>query len=203
MFRKGPAFEGSSHIPFIFSLPGRNPQKPAVLDTPVSLIDLLPTFLDYAGITPKEKSDGVSLRPLLEGTVDQQDWERKYIYGENYRDMKAFGIQVGWDFVVSSQYKYVWNSTTGEEYFFDLLHDPNELHDLSQCGTETELAEMTRMRNYLIEQFKDRPGDGLLNEDGSLHVPSLLPSYRPPEWAALSREEVLKKPKPNGGFPMF
>ena len=203
MFRKGPAFEGSSHIPFIFSLPGRHPQKPAVLDTPVSLIDLLPTFLDYAGITPKEKADGVSLRPLLEGAVSQQDWERKYIYGENYRDLKAFDIQVGWDFVVSSQYKYVWNSTTGEEYFFDLLRDPKELQNLSQCGTEQEIAEMTQMRNFLIEQFKDRPGDGLLNEDGSLHSPSLLPSYRPPEWAALPREEVLKMPKPDGGFPMF
>ncbi len=107
MFRKGPVFEGSARVPFIFKLPARTPKKPAEIDTPVSLIDLLPTFLDYAGITPKDEYDGVSLRPLLEGEILEKDWGRKYIYGENYRDMKAFGIQVGWDFVVSSRYKYV------------------------------------------------------------------------------------------------
>ena len=200
MFRKGPAFEGSARVPFIVCGPGvKHSIAKSVENEPVSLIDLLPTFLDYAGITPRASYDGVSLKPLLSGDCCPENWERKYIYGENYRDMKAFGIQVGWDFVVDKQYKYVWNSITGDEYFFDLENDRDELYNLiAEPSLQEKIAEM---RTFLIDQFKDRPGDGLLNEDGTLHSPSLLSSYRPPEWAKLSREEVLKKPPVGMGFP--
>ncbi len=81
--------------------------------------------------------------------------------------------------------------------------DPDELHNLSGNGSPEEIAEMNRMREYLIQQFISRPGDGLLNEDGTLHHPSLLPSYRPPEWAVLPREEVLKKEPIAIGLPMM
>lgn len=199
MFRKGPAFEGSARVPFILKPPGFAAGRPAALDAPVSLVDLLPTFLDYAGIEPAPGYDGRSLRPLLEGEISEAEWDREFVYGENYRDLKAAGIRAGWDFVAGSRYKYVWNSLTGEEYLFDLVNDPQERYNKAE--DPALLPQLEKMRRFLIRQFEGRPGDGLLNPDGTLHAPSLLPSYRPPEWAALPREEVLQKQPPESGFP--
>ena len=60
--------EGGVRIPFIV----RGPNVPAdtVCETPISLIDLYPTFVDLAGLPPSknEKLDGCDIRPLLEGT---------------------------------------------------------------------------------------------------------------------------------------
>ena len=60
--------EGGVRIPFIV----RGPKVPAdtVCETPISLIDLYPTFVDLAGLPPSknEKLDGCDIRPLIEGT---------------------------------------------------------------------------------------------------------------------------------------
>lgn len=201
MFRKGPAFEGSARIPFILKPPGRSKGRPLELHTPVSLIDLLPTFLDYANLQPMVDFDGRSLRPLLEGVIPESEWDRPYVYGENYRNLPLFGVQAGWDYVVGNRYKYVWDSVNGTEYVFDLQEDPHEMINLAESAQPELQEEICNMRQYLIQQFKHRPGDGLLNPDGTLHFPSLLPSYRPPEWAYLSREDVLSKKPPEMGFP--
>ena len=60
--------EGGVRIPFIV----HGPKVPAdtVCETPISLIDLYPTFVDLAGLPPSknEKLDGCDIRPLIEGT---------------------------------------------------------------------------------------------------------------------------------------
>lgn len=59
--------EGGVRIPFIV----RGPNVPAgtVCETPISLIDLYPTFVDLAGLpaSNNEELDGCNIRPLLEG----------------------------------------------------------------------------------------------------------------------------------------
>ena len=59
--------EGGVRIPFIVS--GPNVPKDSVCETPISLIDLYPTFVDLAGLPPSEnpKLDGCNIRPLMEG----------------------------------------------------------------------------------------------------------------------------------------
>jgi len=55
-----------THVPLLVVWPGRlTPGQ--VVDTPVSLIDLLPTALDLAALPPSELAQGQSLRPWLEG----------------------------------------------------------------------------------------------------------------------------------------
>ncbi|VGO13836.1 Arylsulfatase [Pontiella desulfatans] len=58
--------EGGVRIPFIVR--GPNVPKDSVCETPVSLIDLYPTFVDLAGTsTDNPKLYGCNIRPLLEG----------------------------------------------------------------------------------------------------------------------------------------
>ncbi|MCP4679041.1 MAG: sulfatase-like hydrolase/transferase [Deltaproteobacteria bacterium] len=54
------------HIPLIIRLPGKKAAG-TVIDTPVSIIDILPTLLDLLDLPIPEHLSGVSLKPLIEG----------------------------------------------------------------------------------------------------------------------------------------
>jgi arylsulfatase A-like enzyme len=99
------------HVPLIIRVPGGQPQR---LSEPVSLLDLAPTLLDFAGIEPPATMIGKSLRPLMDGRNDVfrpvftemmnhassvvyrlaiRDREWKYIYDiEDPRNSKLFRI---------------------------------------------------------------------------------------------------------------
>lgn len=64
---KGSAYEGGVRVPLLIRYPAA--VKPAVSDSPVLSIDLLPTLLDLAGIAPAPalSMDGVSLAGVLKG----------------------------------------------------------------------------------------------------------------------------------------
>jgi arylsulfatase A-like enzyme len=53
------------HVPMIVSLPGKLPEGKTITQA-VSLVDVMPTILDYAGIKLGEAIAGTSLRPLIE-----------------------------------------------------------------------------------------------------------------------------------------
>lgn len=68
LFRKTTLWEQSLHVPFIIF----DPADPVgrVVEDPVGLIDLGPTVMDYAGVTPPQRRHGRSLRPFLSGAHD-------------------------------------------------------------------------------------------------------------------------------------
>mgnify|MGYP002799964095 FL=1 len=55
----------------------------------------------------------------------------------------------------------------GTEYVFDLQEDPHEMINLAESAQPELQEEICNMRQYLIQQFKHRPGDGLLNPEES------------------------------------
>ena len=63
---KSELYEGGIREPFIIRWPGKIPAN-SVCEQPISTIDLYPTFLEMAGITPdpKQHLDGVSIYSLL------------------------------------------------------------------------------------------------------------------------------------------
>ena len=65
---KGYLYEGGIREPLIFRWPGKIEAGSSV-DFPVTGTDFYPTLLDVAGIQlkPQQHSDGISLKPLLEG----------------------------------------------------------------------------------------------------------------------------------------
>ncbi|WJH34729.1 DUF4976 domain-containing protein [Paenibacillus sp. CC-CFT747] len=57
-------YEGVTRVPLLVQYP--NSFRGRTVEDCVSLVDLLPTVLDYAGIPDTLRRDGISLKPLLE-----------------------------------------------------------------------------------------------------------------------------------------
>jgi len=122
-FRKALPYEGSARVPFVLRAPGRFDlaagSEPAA---PVELRDIMPTLLDVAGVKIPASVEGESVLPLARGA--SAEW-REHIHGEH-----AWGALSN-HFVTDGREKYIWFSQDGREQLFDLLADPQELHNLS------------------------------------------------------------------------
>ena len=128
-------YEELWRIPFIASVPG----GPAgICRTPVSLLDLTPTFLDYAGIDPlvldtrgpapaeRLPLPGESLRPFLEGEFDAPHRPLVMEYDEDFHE-KALCRMRG---LIDGDWKIVLYAGGEDGVLFNLADDPRELHNL-------------------------------------------------------------------------
>ncbi len=74
------------HVPLYVHVPHAAPRT---VDEPVSLLDLLPTLVDYAGGKPPANVRGASLRPAIEGSPLPAD---RVVFAEsNFRAISARG----------------------------------------------------------------------------------------------------------------
>lgn len=142
LYRKSLPFEGSARIPFLLSGPGISPGT--IKNEIVELMDVMPTLLDACGIEIPDSVDGSSLLPLFHG---KNEW-RESIHGEHlYEDGSVHCITTNRD-------KYIWYSHTGRELYFDLIRDPQELHNMildTSCQGRVE-----HLRQTLISALTDR-----------------------------------------------
>jgi choline-sulfatase len=124
MWAKVSLVEGSARVPLVIRWPGKIEPGRRV-DTPVSLVDLYPTFLDIAGITLPEPLflHGNSILPLATG-------EGTFTGGDVFCEFEGEGWNHPRAFVRRKRYKYVYNHTA-DERLYDLDADPHEMHDLS------------------------------------------------------------------------
>lgn len=75
----GAMLDGSAGIPFMIRWPG---QKAKMEKTPVTHIDIMPTFLTASGIDPSEDLPGMDLRPLMESEETESTWEERIVFSE-------------------------------------------------------------------------------------------------------------------------
>jgi arylsulfatase A-like enzyme len=92
----------------------------------VELRDVLPTFLDTAGVHLPGDLDGISLLPLLGGKA--ASW-REYIDLEHYT---CYDVHNYWAGLTDGRQKYIYFRPSGKEQLFDLERDPGECHDLAR-----------------------------------------------------------------------
>jgi arylsulfatase A-like enzyme len=162
--RKRNPFEASARVPYLFRFPKSIdvPQQ-QVIDKPVELMDLMPTFLDIAGVDIPDTVDGKSLLPLMRDP--DSDW-RGFVHGECCNVPSA---NSGMQYVTNGKRKFAWFPGKDEELFFDLEEDPDELHNLiDDPGRAKEIA---GWRGHLIAQLGNRPegftdGEKLIKQDG-------------------------------------
>ena len=172
--RKRTAYEGSSRIPFLFQFPdGMGIDGEQVRDEPVELMDVMPTLLDAAGVTPPQGMDGRSLLPLLCG--ETSEW-RPHVHGE-CAIVPSMGS--GMHYLTDGKTKYVWYPGTGHEELFDLEHDPRELVNLATRATDAA-ALLERWRGVMVKELDGRP-EGFVR-GGELAItggdsPRCLPGY--------------------------
>ena len=115
-YGKRTLLDSASRIPLVMvhpDLPGGTR-----CSTPVSLVDIMPTFLDAANIERSEALDGESLVDLCTGTK-----KREGVYSQYQRD------EYGMYMMATEKYKYIYSAPDQKEWLFDLTIDPEETHN--------------------------------------------------------------------------
>ena len=139
--RKGSTFEGGMREPTIAWYLGVIPPE-SESDEVASVMDLLPTFADYAGVEPPADRiiDGRSIRGILEARPDARSPHEAFYY---YQQDRLRAVRSGpWKLFA-----------TGELY--DLDHDIGETTDLA-----AERPEIVEMLTVYLERAREDLGDG-------------------------------------------
>jgi len=145
LFRKVLPYEGSTRIPLIISPPrGANWQRGIVLPNIAELRDIMPTFLELAGVQIPDTIDGASLLD----TITKNAPTREYLHGEHPVEKRST------HYIVTERDKYIWFSQTGQEQYFDLEIDPQELCD--KINSPTHQQRITELRSHLIRELTGR-----------------------------------------------
>lgn len=143
MVQKRCFYEWSARVPLIAHFPDGSYSGRKVPE-PVSLIDLLPTLLDLAGVSSEQRLpvDGRSLVGLLEG-IDGT--ERPVLSEYHLEKVKApcFMVRRG-------RYKYIYIHGHGSQ-LFDLEADPGEWHNLAGQPGRQELE--AELRGLILARF--------------------------------------------------
>jgi arylsulfatase A-like enzyme len=122
-FNKGAMmYEDTYRVPLLVRWPDVVPEDTTRREF-VSLVDLMPTFVDLAGGTVPDGLDGRSLLPLL---GDEHEQWRSAVFAEYHGDENGFYSQ---RMVRTDAYKFVLNTPDANE-LYDLERDPAELRNL-------------------------------------------------------------------------
>ena len=146
-FRKSLPYEGSCHIPMIFSAPKHllGADCGQVNHSIVELRDILPTLVDLAGGEIPACVDGESMLPLMRKEKTQL---REWLHGEHTLAERSN------HFIVTAKDKYIWYSQTGEEQYFNLEQDPDE--KINRISDSSYASRIALLRQYLIQELSDR-----------------------------------------------
>jgi len=124
------------------------------IETPVSLVDLVPTVMEMVGESVPREVEGLSLAPLLRGE-DDTPFRQRYIYGEAPGGLSYDTITPGIFPVIHAvrrdNWKLVYDSKKDEYTLYDLSHDPTEQVDLA--------AEKPQIAAPLIDEMRRRYAD--------------------------------------------
>ena len=133
----GTPYEEVYNIPLIIRTPGMS-EGHEDDSTLTSLVDLAPTLLDICGAKPLENAHGRSLRPVLEGTANPDDWREAYaeFFGQRF----VYTQRIVWH----GDWKYVF-SPGGIDELYNLAEDPYE---------RINLADNPKYHDILIEMTK-------------------------------------------------
>ena len=177
-WRKTYAYEGSARIPFLMKYPASwSFPRGQVFNQPIELRDVMPTFLDAAGVEIPESVDGQSLLQLARG--ETEGW-REFVQGEH---TVSYGHEFGMQYVTDGREKYIWFHHTGREQFFELSEDPQECCDLSTHPDCRPRIALWRKRLAKINEERGDPrgqnSELVPQPDGAI---GLSPNYQ--KWKA-------------------
>ena len=146
-----PAFyEEILRVPLLMRLPGKI--KPGtVVSRPVTLVDMMPTILDYAGVKGPEGIHGRALRPLIEGR-DVQRSELSFAERTN-----PYGTRPSVQRMIrSNRWKYCYYGGDRGQ-LFDLVNDPMERDNLfADNGKRQTVRDMHGRLLEWMKQTGDR-----------------------------------------------
>jgi iduronate 2-sulfatase len=133
----------------------RTKKKQTIVD-PVSLIDLYPTFVDYANVKGENRKNdkglpisGSSLKPLIEGQESLVDTKERFaltvvkLWGK--KGSKSFSIR-------KKDWRYIKYGNNKEELYHNKV-DPNEIFNLADIHQYAVIK--TQLKNKLEQATKN------------------------------------------------
>ncbi|MDF7826213.1 endo-1,4-beta-xylanase [Pontiellaceae bacterium B12227] len=155
LFKYSP-WEESVRIPFIVAGPGVAENKECM--SPVSLIDLYPTLLDFAGLSQPHQLSGFSLRPLLEhpmvGRWDGPEFSLAASASKVNVEVNVPAKASDQHFSLrTEQWRYI-RCRNGEEELYDHENDPYEWKNLAQNPEyETQIKSMRAQLKQALRTY--------------------------------------------------
>ncbi len=161
LFFKKCSYEGSAGVPLVLRGPGV--PAGARVDAPVSLVDLPPTLLRAAGLTPGPGLPGMDLRAVAAGAPPPRDFA--------FAEYHGYFMRHDWFMTVHDGMKYTWYSDGERPTLFDLERDPHELRDVAADPAYTDRLRACRERLLAVcdpgaESRRARDLLGLIGPDG-------------------------------------
>ncbi|HWW76392.1 MAG TPA: arylsulfatase [Pyrinomonadaceae bacterium] len=148
-------YEGGIRAPLIVRWPGRV-QAGRTSDYVTTLCDLMPTFAALAGARAPERTDGVSLLPLLLGGRAPR---REYLYWEFHEGGFVQAVRVG-------RWKVVARNADGLTEVYDLSTDPGEQHNVAARHHDIIMRASEIMRREHVAS-EDWPVESGIWRDGA------------------------------------
>ncbi len=160
-FGKRSMHDASARIPLLLCAPDMI-ERGMCCDLPVSLIDLLPTFLEAAGQTSIPKIDGVSLFETLSGKS-----QRRYVYSmySCYQDKDYAQVSdippeyagmekeaLGTYMITDGNWKFIHSMPDNKSFLFDHSADPHETRNLD--GMPAFSATKANLKHELVTYLR-------------------------------------------------
>jgi len=138
-----PPYPEVSHIPLMIRQPGITPRREGAFVHPG---DLMPTFLELAGVAPPPGVTASSLAPMLRGPVEQ--WRDVSITGWSYRGWRSWHPT----YVRSNEWSMIWWRTGIPPRLHHLPSDPGETRDVYKEHPEAARWLHARLVEFLKQQ---------------------------------------------------
>jgi arylsulfatase A-like enzyme len=145
-------YEPSVKMPFIVRWPGVT--KPGTVQEAMAINpDFAPTFMDLAGLPVPADMQGRSLTPLLKGQRPadwRTSWYYRYYHDPGDHNTRAhYGVRT-----TTHKLIYFWKKDQWE--MFDLVKDPDELHNVYSDPAQKEMVAKLKTELYrLKKELKD------------------------------------------------
>ncbi|MGH2367069.1 MAG: sulfatase family protein [Chloroflexota bacterium] len=137
-------YDSALRVPLIVRWPGVN-QAGLVSPAAVELVDLMPTWLEAAGLPVPAMLPGRSLRPLLEGQAPEAVGWREATLSEQYTSVDTPGAPRGQWTVREQRYKLI-ERVSAPSALYDLQEDPQEVHNRIDDPVLAAVRERLRAR---------------------------------------------------------
>jgi len=160
-----------THIPMIVIWPARIAAGQRFTQ-PVSMIDMVPTILDLAGLHEPEIMQGQSLAPLLLG---QEGWEPRPVIFESDGRVDVVDGRWGASLLGREPLPPELNGRAARLLLFDLWNDPKLSHSLHEERPDlvekyTKFLEAERAANEALAQQITGSGEGAVLTPGQLRT---------------------------------
>jgi hypothetical protein len=138
------------NILFLMARLGLDAKRSQVRTELVELRDVLPTFLDAAGLPEPSAVEGLSLLDFLRN----KPWRSVL----DLEHGSCYAPKDGWVALMDQRYNYVYYTVTGTQKLFDLQADPHEMHDLAADSSSAGLVREWRQK--MLKHVTPRGGPG-------------------------------------------